>query len=417
MALEKYIAYSRHVSDASGLTTDGFLTATNDATDVKIGTNNPTWESLVAQGLEAGSAYERYKYRKVLKSPFVSWKWSYKEYDPNLKLRPASYTITGPLAAIEAIGICPNTPPIVDLSRLQQEARLAFLLKVRETVSPFKALPFLGELKETVGMLRHPLAGIAKHTRAYERALRRSPQLLKKRVGIVSDGLTDLYLQWTYGVSPLLGDMESIAEAAKKLVSTDPRNIPVSVTRRSETLGLYQEPRVKDYYLGAKFVSSCSKYTKVRVQIKGAVRADVSHPLQGNALPTLGIRLSEFVPTVWELLPYSFLVDYVTNVGDLLGAKAVAIGDLAWYWESDKQTDEFWTFMVPLPWYWPSKPGTSSPFMPTAAKIGYLRFNRHKPGLEVSLLRDFSFTMPSLKQALNSTVLAFSKVRQLTKGI
>jgi hypothetical protein len=34
----------------------------------------------------------------------------------------------------------------------------------------------------------------------------------------------------------------------------------------------------------------------------------------------LGFRWEDFIPTVWELIPYSFLVDYFTNIGDVLSA-------------------------------------------------------------------------------------------------
>lgn len=44
-----------------------------------------------------------------------------------------------------------------------------------------------------------------------------------------------------------------------------------------------------------------------------------------------GIMPSQFLPTVWELIPYSWLVDYFTNMGDIVAAACRNYGDLSWY--------------------------------------------------------------------------------------
>jgi hypothetical protein len=43
-----------------------------------------------------------------------------------------------------------------------------------------------------------------------------------------------------------------------------------------------------------------------------------------------GFNPSEFVPTAWELIPYSFLADYFTNIGDILDSWAYGRGNLSW---------------------------------------------------------------------------------------
>jgi hypothetical protein len=44
----------------------------------------------------------------------------------------------------------------------------------------------------------------------------------------------------------------------------------------------------------------------------------------------LGFDPSSFLPTVWELIPYSFLIDYFTNIGDVIEGWSQLGINLAW---------------------------------------------------------------------------------------
>jgi hypothetical protein len=44
----------------------------------------------------------------------------------------------------------------------------------------------------------------------------------------------------------------------------------------------------------------------------------------------LGVSWEDLIPTAWELIPYSFLIDYFTNIGDVLEGWSVHQSDLGW---------------------------------------------------------------------------------------
>jgi hypothetical protein len=68
---------------------------------------------------------------------------------------------------------------------------------------------------------------------------------------------------------------------------------------------------------------------QVTVRFKGHLLAQPEMtPWDNFAL--FGFTPSEFVPTAWELLPYSFLVDYFTNIGDILSSSVTSTARLAW---------------------------------------------------------------------------------------
>jgi hypothetical protein len=62
---------------------------------------------------------------------------------------------------------------------------------------------------------------------------------------------------------------------------------------------------------------------------RGAVRVEPKDPKEMD--PALfGFSPEQFLPTAWELLPYSFLIDYFTNIGDIIYGWSTLTADLAW---------------------------------------------------------------------------------------
>jgi hypothetical protein len=55
------------------------------------------------------------------------------------------------------------------------------------------------------------------------------------------------------------------------------------------------------------------------VRYKGSVTISTEATKWDNAA-LFGFTPSEFIPTAWELLPWSFLIDYFTNIGDILSS-------------------------------------------------------------------------------------------------
>lgn len=396
----------------TGLIHQTWYTGKTLTVDTRTGVVNPAWKSMVEQGLDAGSPYSRYIGPKV-ETSMANWRWRFLEQNTNTRLWiECYYRVVGELPLMYLVngGFLPSSRPVHDYTSLEQKAAIAFLNKVRESVTPFKALPFLGELRETIRMVKHPLSGIAKATRRYNRQAGAFAKL--KKAGDIADAMADSYLQWTYGVKPLFGDIEGAVTAFKDLCSTDVKPIPVSVTFRQESSGLRYSPGPRSFEYGASCLFSVVKSDRVKLQIKGAIKSDVMHPVKERVLPTIGATLDEFVPTLWELLPYSFLIDYVTNVGDILGAKAVALADLAWYWQSVKTETCYSGIVIPLTWSYPDRPAVQSPYpIPSVANVRYIDFKRLKPSLGVRLFSSFEFQLPTVGQWINSAVLGFAQMR------
>jgi hypothetical protein len=68
---------------------------------------------------------------------------------------------------------------------------------------------------------------------------------------------------------------------------------------------------------------------KRMIRYKGAVIAQVKGPSWQND-DLFGFNPQNFIPAAWELLPWSFLADYFTNIGDILTASIVSTKHLAY---------------------------------------------------------------------------------------
>lgn len=44
------------------------------------------------------------------------------------------------------------------------------------------------------------------------------------------------------------------------------------------------------------------------------------------------------IPTAWEMLPWSFLIDYVSNIGDVISANLVSMENVAWVYKVTRRS-------------------------------------------------------------------------------
>ena len=65
------------------------------------------------------------------------------------------------------------------------------------------------------------------------------------------------------------------------------------------------------------------------VRYKAEFRSVNENPVRAD-MNLFGASWGDIIPTAWELIPYSFLVDYFTNIGDVLNSWSVRKGDIAW---------------------------------------------------------------------------------------
>lgn len=239
----------------------------------------------------------------------------------------------------------PGDPALALRTLAENKAATAFYKKLESTKTLFQGGTALAELGETLRMIRSPLKGLRKGLDDY------LSDVTKRRKGSPASkqkALADTWLEHSFGWMPLVNDIEegmSYLDRRKKQLENE--TIPITAIAKAEDT-LFTPMS------GSTVLTSygCLKTYKYRVSVryKGAIWSN--RQSQTIATPeSLGLGLRNFAPTLWEIMPYSFLVDYFTNVGDVISAYSLRKTKLAWgcrteRWETVLSSSQPWQAMA-----------------------------------------------------------------------
>lgn len=221
------------------------------------------------------------------------------------------------------------------------------LSAVRELAVSMSGPTFIGELRESVRMIKKPAAALWDGIEDYlAEAKRRNADNRRRNFGKhprrytrnLSNIAAGLWLEKSFGWDPLLADIESAKDTYSDLIEFD-RVKAFSVGGK--------DGKTVDSIDGYLYVSPPGSYLMYRihqldeeterVRYRGAVRMRAETTALDHAA-RYGFTPSEFIPSAWELLPWSFLADYLTNLGSIIGAAVTDTSNVIWLSKTVKTT-------------------------------------------------------------------------------
>jgi hypothetical protein len=233
-----------------------------------------------------------------------------------------------------------------------------FYSKTADAMAPFKGFVFLGELRESastihslsqdvLSLFRATLIQVKDLKRQFRRSLyglgrQRKRDLTKQFLESVSNR----WLEWSFGVQPILFDIESAAEAFTK---------PRRELRRIRASGTKQDPYWRSVVTGylphnvASYLVDRRHERKWKIRCVGAFVAEYpgsENSLTGSA-ERYGLAFREFLPSLWELTPWSWAADYFVNVGDVLNT--LAYHDVDWIYRCVSSRSEEMSLLTVRP--------------------------------------------------------------------
>jgi hypothetical protein len=236
----------------------------------------------------------------------------------------------------------PSFPAFAGLSSSADNAALgSFYSKARQAQTSFNGMSFLGELAETIHLIKHPGDSLFKSVHSL---MDLYANLVKRYKGRRLGGkqlqreLSGLYLESVFGWLPLMHDIEDAVKAYGRLMDNGPKEVMVrGFGKEAKTTTL--TAGVENLYtssINLKFDKRLS--TECQVIYFGKVRADVSGGASIEKAKSLfGFKADEFVPAIWELAPWSFLIDYFTNISEIVSAATFVDANVSWVSKTTRQ--------------------------------------------------------------------------------
>jgi hypothetical protein len=223
-------------------------------------------------------------------------------------------------------------------------ALVQILRNVRSQRTQMGGMVFLGELGEALRMIRSPAMafrrGLDQYVADVSRRGRRivnspgnsglSANSRRRRRRALTEMVSGTYLEYTFGWQPLLNDTKDIALTIARLIRDNDRRTHL---RGHGTVEAFSDEYYPNLDAGDQVAYDVTvrNHQTVRVVYRCGYRNVLVTAPQTQRLAELaGIQLSEIVPTIWELIPYSFIVDYFTNVGDILQSACTEQSMVSW---------------------------------------------------------------------------------------
>jgi hypothetical protein len=226
-----------------------------------------------------------------------------------------------------------------DISQLlddsNEEAKKQLVRKIQGVSTQFQSGVFLGELRETLRQIRNPAKALRLGLPAYRQTLieRIRGVRNRRRRSIIA---SETWLEYVYGAAPLISDVRSGAEALARY-----DNQWYGHSKRVNAVGVAEKvvnwsSSYRNWGFG-RYYYSTDLHLTAKTIYSGLVGCGAGNT-SGAAFDLFGVRWEEILPTLWELTPWSFLIDYFTNVGDIITAWGYQFFDKRWLKRTQRYT-------------------------------------------------------------------------------
>lgn len=137
------------------------------------------------------------------------------------------------------------------------------------------------------------------------------PRGWKKKFSHASQQLGDHWLAWQYGIRPLISDIAGSVAEIYKVRAVQPLIRRVSASSKSKGWSSQTTP-------------SNPSYSTIRARAICYAEFDSGAAAFDQTAQRLG--LTDPIMLAWELIPYSFVIDWFLNVGDFIHASGTVSG-------------------------------------------------------------------------------------------
>jgi hypothetical protein len=239
------------------------------------------------------------------------------------------YPIDWPTAPFNASSKFPN-PTVSEMNQMAWDA----LAKTNPSAPHVSVPTFLAELKDLPGMLKY-LRGVPKDLRALYKSFTLVPLALKSWGQRVLYSIAQGHLTWRWGIKPMLSDLHKMINfcdaVERKYRQLDQlqqkRSIHTRVGMGSESLEDAPVNTIIHSDLDVWKATRITRYTSKKwISVQWNTTGLSQIPFDGESKLNLARRLAfgitgyEALATLWEVLPWSWFVDWFARIGTVIQA-------------------------------------------------------------------------------------------------
>lgn len=320
-------------STQNGQTTSRTLLSWSDVTS---GTANPDRRRQIARGDNASTDYSKTYHEVSIPGVQCQVFWTQQDLTcPGRKrgLEDRTWNYGG--LVLETAD-----PSLISLTEADNIARQNAFKSIRRIQHAFQGGVWVGELGETLRMIKGNSRSI--YRRVLDYATKAKKPLRKPRRTTLErwtkdrvKRASDTWLETSFGFMPALADVRNAGDALEKRFNQFEESYPFKGSGTYETVVTTHGYSSKTDRIKVRFEKH--RVTQARVTYYGRVGAGWQGPRALFEARIWGFDPSSWIPTAWELIPYSWLVDYFSNAGDVVSSWATVTNDVRWTTRSNKQ--------------------------------------------------------------------------------
>lgn len=297
----------------------------------------PDWKGKLKRGEQATSSLSGTRYRYNGGSGFATISL--------VKQAPTGFDDNGQLIWWGSFGIpagsaIPSNADGSILASAHATAASVFNSRALKAQRALQGAVSLGELAQTLRMIKNPMQSLRRLADRYltDVTKRASGKKTRKQK---TKAVADTWLEHNLGWRPLMNDIDGLRGALGRTQDEESRrDIYGSGTNKAKWVyqDVWEPGTVSRFIRTWKVVDLCS------VRFVGQVRVRGGSP---GVKDLLGLSGSNALPTLWELIPYSFIADYFANIGQVIDAVSLRNCDLIWA-EKRQKISRTTTFNPPI---------------------------------------------------------------------
>lgn len=298
--------------------------------DTRAGSRVPDWREKIRQGISATSPYTANQSRFI---------WT---EGGSLTSRVASVVSPFHWYLTQQNGIINHTPELPNhisvpaTNAVESKALSKIYKKIDAEQTHLAGASVMAEFIDVIRQFGSPARSIIDLTNRRLNRLELERKGLKGSTSFKkirwSEIVASTYLEYAFGLAPLIGDTKKAAEALARF-QIEPELKPRAKVVARESAKVATATPVSGLGVGSTpFVGGKNITTEYRVQYVVGLEATpiAAYGSNERLIQLLGFQPSKWAPALWEAVPWSWLLDYFTNVGQILAAGATCTSGVKW---------------------------------------------------------------------------------------